>query len=288
MGLSSDAADRYASQREFQWIDISGLRPGRYTVLAQVNPYGHIEEADATNNVVREGRLIPGVIGAEVVQERSGHERVSVELSASIVAPEVPARKSASCEPTAASSDCYLSASPAGPLAFRIAQQPAHGSVSIGTQRGTSATARYEPAPGYAGEDSFTYTATDVRGLTSPPASVRIIPPSEPSPTSGGGAQVGRASDIGRILTSLGLRRQRGRWYALLRLGKDSLVRGRLDRRRGSRYVLERGLRPKKLSRGRQRLALGRLKPRGRYRVRLELASDGQRELVERRFRAVR
>lgn len=180
MGLSSEAADRYASQREFQWLDVSGLRPGPYTVLAQVNPYGHIEEADRTNNVVRESRLIPGVIAADVVQARSGDEKAALELSASVVAPEVPARKHASCEPKAASSDCYVSASASGPLRFRIVQPPAHGSVILAAQQQTTAIAFYRPAPGYAGEDSFTYTATDARGLTSSPASVRLLAPRRP------------------------------------------------------------------------------------------------------------
>ncbi len=296
MGLSSEAADRYASQREFQWIDISGLRPGRYTVLAQVNPYGHIEEAEDTNNVVRESRLIPGVVAAEVLQERSRDEGVTVELSASVVAPEIPARKSASCEPTAASGDCYVSASPSGPLTFRIDQQPTHGSVSLTNQRETTATARYDPAPGYAGEDSFTYTATDGRGLTSPPARVRmVLRPAQPSHPSDDGAQLGRTPSARpivpsprRILTSLKVRRQRGRWYAVLRLGKDSFVRGRLDRRRGSGYVLDRRLERRRLTPGRRRLPLGRLNRGGRYRVGVEVVSDGQRELVERRFRAAR
>jgi hypothetical protein len=62
MGLSPGAADRYASQREFQWIDIAGLRPGGYTLRAIANPTGSIIESGPPNNVVlepREGGRLP-------------------------------------------------------------------------------------------------------------------------------------------------------------------------------------------------------------------------------------
>lgn len=80
------------------------------------------------------------------------------------------------------------------------------------------------------------------------------------------------------------MRRLRGRWYAVLQLGKDSVVRGRVDVRRGSGYVLDRRLKRRRLTHGRQRLSLGRLKPGVRYRVQLDVASGRQRERGERRF----
>ena len=286
MGLSPRGADRYASQREFQWIDISGLRPGRYTLRAEVNPHGHIEEANAANDVVTESRLVPGVIAADVTESRPVHQGADVELSASVVAPEVPARTSAFCEPSAASSDCYVRASASGPLTFRILEQPRHGSVTLSAQRGTAATARYEPAPGYAGEDSFAYTAMDARGLVSPPASVRILPPADPSRSREDGGEAGRSRPSARVVTALAVKRRRGRWYALLRLAADAVVGGRLDRRRGTGYVRERRLKRTTLTTGRRWLALGHLRRGGRYRLRLEIASAGRSELVTRRFRA--
>ena len=38
MGLSPGGADLYSAQREFQWVDISGLAPGPATVRGQANP----------------------------------------------------------------------------------------------------------------------------------------------------------------------------------------------------------------------------------------------------------
>jgi hypothetical protein len=61
-------------------------------------------------------------------------------------------------------------------LSFAISSQPAHGTVSITSQNGLSATAKYDADKGiYRGTDSFTYRATDTRNLTSAPATVQIV-----------------------------------------------------------------------------------------------------------------
>ena len=59
-------------------------------------------------------------------------------------------------------------------LSFRIVKPPAHGTVSIASPNGTSATATYVADPGYEGADSFTYVTSDTRRLTSAPATVTI------------------------------------------------------------------------------------------------------------------
>ena len=46
MGLSPGAADRYASQREFQYVDVTGLAPGAYRLRGIANPDGHVLEDD--------------------------------------------------------------------------------------------------------------------------------------------------------------------------------------------------------------------------------------------------
>ncbi len=283
MGLSPGAADRYASQREFQWIDIAGLPPRMYTLRAIANPDGAILEADSLNNVLLEARVIPGVVANEPSIARSGTGPVAIDLLGQVVAPEIPARRAADCEPVAYSEHCYVRAEPNGPLKFRIVRAPRHGTVEISAENGPRATATYVPADGYRGGDDFEYTATDARGLESLPATVQVPEPSIPE--AGGKAA--------RLVKGLALRRRGGRWFVIARLDSSSRVGGRLDRlvqRSASArpYRLVRRLRPRRLARGRERIALGRLAP-GRYRVRLRFrGTDGRDATATRRFRVPR
>jgi len=277
MGLSPGAASRYASQREFQWIDIAGLRPGVYTLRATANPDGSIVESDSLNNQVAESRPIPGVLAADVAVSRSDASPLTIGLSGEVVAPHVPARRGADCEPSAGSADCYVWAAPEGPLRFRIARPPGHGTATVSDSDGARATAVYTPAPGYSGPDSFEYTATDARGLESPPARVEIAGPAAATAPPAGAVP-------GRLVAGLVLRRRGERWFAVVRLDAPARVRGRLERR-GSPYHLVRRIRPRRRAAGRRQIALGRLRP-GRYRLRLRFAAeDGRRAAVRRRFR---
>lgn len=277
MGLSPGAADRYASQREFQWIDVAGLRPGTYILRATANPDGSIVESDSLDNEVLESRTIPGVLAAGVAARRTGAAPLALGLSGEVVAPQVPARRAADCDPVATSEDCYVWAAADGPLRFRIVRPPSHGTATISDSDGTHATALYTPADGYSGSDSFVYTATDARGLESPPALVEVEGP--PGPAAG-------AVDPARrpLVAGFVLRRRGERWFAVVRLDASARVRGRLERR-GSPYRLVRTIRPRRPAAGRRRIALGRLSP-GRYRLRLRFsAADGRRVAVRRRFR---
>jgi hypothetical protein len=305
MGLSPGAADRYASQREFQWIDVSGLRPGAYTLRATANPDGSIVESSIANNVLREPRTIPGVLAAPATVERDGPSHVDVALSGEIVAPHIPARRAADCTPVATSEACYVRTEPAGQLRFRITRPPRHGTVAITSAAGLSATARYTAAEGSTEADSFEYTATDARGLESPPAVVTIHPPAASTPASATVTPLPPAADSPPrpLLAGLTLTRRGNRHYALLRLRAPARVTGRLERRvprsrrttpsgrrttAASRYQLVRRLRPRRLVSGRRTIALGRL-PAGRYRLRLRFAADdGRRLSVARRFRVAR
>jgi Lysyl oxidase/S-layer homology domain len=49
MGLSIGMGDEYEWFLAWQWIDITGLSSGTYTVRAKVDPYGHFVEEDETN-----------------------------------------------------------------------------------------------------------------------------------------------------------------------------------------------------------------------------------------------
>jgi hypothetical protein len=287
MGLSPGAADRYASQREFQWIDVAGLRPGEYMLGATANPDGSIVESDTRNNVLREPRMVPGVLAGGQRVPRSDGTELSIGLSGEVVAPEVPARRAADCDPTAGSESCYVWAAASGALDFRIVRPPRHGTVVISVEAGLAATALYTPEEGHRGPDSFEYAATDARGLESPPALVEIeaLPPPGGSAGSDAFTPGGDAGSVlGGLLKGLAVRRRGERWYAVVRLAVGATVRGRLERR-GSPYRPMRRLRPRRLAPGRRQIALGRLRA-GAYRLRLRFAApDGHRLTARRRFR---
>ena len=99
-----------------------------------------------------------------------------------VVAPGVPARRSGGCQPGRTTRGCYVWASAAGPLRFSVVREPAHGVVALAPGAdGLHAGATYTPAAGFSGEDSFTYVATDARGLTSKPATARVTVPAAPA-----------------------------------------------------------------------------------------------------------
>ena len=99
--------------------------------------------------------------------------RSALALAGTVVAPDVPARRSGGCTP-GASRSCYVWAAAAGPLSFRVVEEPRHGTVALAPGGGLQAAATYTPAAGFAGEDRFTYVATDARGLTSSPATATV------------------------------------------------------------------------------------------------------------------
>ncbi|CAN9504913.1 unnamed protein product [Ophioblennius macclurei] len=52
-GLSPGCYDTYNADIDCQWIDITDVKAGHYTLKINVNPYYQIEESDYTNNIVR-------------------------------------------------------------------------------------------------------------------------------------------------------------------------------------------------------------------------------------------
>ncbi len=120
-------------------------------------------------------------------------------LSGAVVAPGVPARRSGGCQPGRTTRGCYVWASAAGPLRFSVVREPAHGVVALAPGAdGLHAGATYTPAAGFSGEDSFTYVATDARGLTSKPATARVTVPAGPGGGAGRGARAGSALEGAR------------------------------------------------------------------------------------------
>src|SRR5919202_6059996 len=80
MGISPGAGFRYASQVPGQWIDVTDLAPGPYVFQATVNPLGLIDEADPTNNVVQQLRMIPGTTATNVAARTEMGRPVTVRL----------------------------------------------------------------------------------------------------------------------------------------------------------------------------------------------------------------
>ncbi len=268
MGLSPGAADRYSAQRERQWVDVTGLEPGPAVMRAQANPLLCILESDATNNATSQARRIPGVRVAGATGSTAAATPLTLALAGTVVAPEVPARRSGGCTP-GSSRSCYVWASAAGPLGFRVVEEPRHGAIALAPDTGPRAEATYTPAAGFAGEDRFTYVATDARGLTSSPATVRVTVAAAGSPPPAI-APVG--VDRAR-LTAVRVVRRNGRWRVVLRASAPARLSGRLERRVRGRRRSVRRLRTRRVAAGPARVALGRL-GRGRYRLRLDV--DGR------------
>jgi hypothetical protein len=84
---------------------------------------------------------------------------VAVSLKGTIVAPDVLGKKESDPNPPAKAD---------GNLAY-AATNGAHGTVTV-----SGSTATYTPAAGFTGADSFTFTATDSRGLQSKAATVAV------------------------------------------------------------------------------------------------------------------
>jgi hypothetical protein len=257
MGLSPGGADIYTAQLERQWVDITGLDPGRVVVRGEANPLHCVLESNSANNDTQVTREIPGVRVADV----SGGS--SVSLSGVVVAPQVPARRSGGCVPGAGSKSCYVWASAAGPLRFSVTREPSHGTIGLAPGAdGLHASATYTPVAGYSGPDSFSYVATDLRGLTSRPATAHVMA-ATPSPAAV--SQTPRLSKV-RVV------RRHGRWQLRLRSSRSGRLFGRIERRRGKWRVVRR-LRERILDRGPDRIGLGPVQ-RGRYR--LVLRVNGQ------------
>jgi hypothetical protein len=256
MGLSPGASDRYRSQRHWQWIDITGLPAGPYVLRGVANPARYVIESDTSNNVVDERRVVPGATASPLVMETAPGQPATGELTGTVAAPEVPARRSAACEPDPAAGGCYVSVSPGAPVRFAVAEPPQHGDVTIEAAGAGTATARYVPDPGFVGDDRFTYTVTDERELQSPPATVAIA------------VRAAQQSAPRRAPASrLRLRRIGRRWYAILRVHARCRVTGAL-RRRG---VVVRRVGLRRLAPGRRWVALGTLRRPGRYVLRLRV-----------------
>jgi hypothetical protein len=176
MGLSPrGGGDLYEAATGLNWVDVTGLVPGTYTLRVTANPSGQILESDRTNNVLRVKRVIPGVVASGIVARSPSGLTTSLPLAAEVLAPAVPGRSSADCQPPLTGDRCYVRTSARGPLRFEVVRPPAHGTAVLLTTSGADARVAYQPADGFSGTDSFTYAATDARGLRSAVETVVVL-----------------------------------------------------------------------------------------------------------------
>jgi hypothetical protein len=149
------------------YFDVTGVAPGVAQVAEVVDPTNSILEADETvNNTATTTAKIPGVTAGALSASTTAGKAVAVALSGQAVFPEIKGRTT----PGGA-----LANAVGQPIAYSVTQ-PGHGSVSV-----AGGTATYAPAASYSGPDSFSYTARDVRGLVSSPATVSINVAAAPS-----------------------------------------------------------------------------------------------------------
>jgi hypothetical protein len=196
MGISPGHGDYYFASLAQQWVDITGVAAGSgYTIRMTVNPDGAIAESDTSDNTITMPVTVPGATAAPASGTTSAGKAVDVALSGTVLGPTVKARINESCDMFSAS--CFQ-VTPATIAGFSVVAGPAHGSVTIATQTGGTAVARYTPAAGYTGTDSFTYRTTDSRGLASAPATVSL------TVGTGGGASGGTGASGGSGATTPG------------------------------------------------------------------------------------
>ena len=174
MGISYHYGDYYPAQSADQWVDVTGLLPGKYRLRATVNPEGFVHETTMTNNVLTEWRSIPGTGAIPRSVSAAANQAKIVPLEGKVYAYNTPALRNG--EPCLTRTDraCYVWTSINGPLKFRVVRRPAHGQLGFLSRSGLVGRYRYTPTAGFRGRDSFTFTVIDGRGLTSRPATVSI------------------------------------------------------------------------------------------------------------------
>lgn len=150
LGISPGWEDVYGSSLAFQWVDVSGVAPGRYWVAVDTDPDGVIAESNELNprTFAADEAVVPGWLARPIdAGTVATGTRTTLQLAA----------------------DAF--GSPVGPQ-YKIVDPPDHGALDRATGEWfDGASVAYTPAPGYSGADSFHYVARDPTSPfpTSPP-----------------------------------------------------------------------------------------------------------------------
>lgn len=142
MGVSAGWRDFYDRSLPFQWVDVSDVQPGNYSIRSDVDPDGVIAESAEQNAPVFTDFVLPGYVAKPVSKSVSGLTSSTVTLQA----------------------DQF--GSPTAGRQFRIEEGPNRGTVSPGSGTwfsGSSVT--YTPERGYTGKVTFTYSARETGKL---------------------------------------------------------------------------------------------------------------------------
>lgn len=134
-GISPGWRDRYTSNLGFQWVDISNVQPGEYWLREEVNPEHEILEEGTGTKVAyaTEPTIVPGFDALPQAVSTSDGEPVTIPLASEAWNDED--------SPT-----------------YSIVSGPRHGVLE--PVNGTDQII-YRPSSGYAGQDSFTFSASD-------------------------------------------------------------------------------------------------------------------------------
>jgi hypothetical protein len=186
MGLSRGWGDHYPTFLEHQWVVVTGLKAGTYTLRAEVNPGREFTEANTANNVLDTPREIPGATAQATSATTQPGTPVSAQLAGTVEGKTVAVYFGTANRP----GQSQFEPDADDDLDFTILSGPANGTLSSVTTTGdTTAQVIYTPNPGHTGTDTFTYKTTESRGLDSAETTVTINvegpaqpPPGEPDP----------------------------------------------------------------------------------------------------------
>jgi hypothetical protein len=139
-GISPGWRDKYGSNLGFQWVDISDVLPGEYWLREDVNPEGKILEEGRGEKAAYATKptVVPGFDA--LPQQVSTYVNEPVTITTTSTRWEEEHQQ------------------PLGEPDYTIVSQPQHGTLQ---QISGTAQAIYTPEAGYAGPDSFTFSASD-------------------------------------------------------------------------------------------------------------------------------
>jgi hypothetical protein len=213
-GISAGWLDYYPYDLPFQWVDVSDVAPGPYRLAADVDPDNFVLERNEANNgpaLASSIVTVPGYVALPVTTAGRGAQTIA------------------------------LTAQPFGrpglPV-FAIESGPAHGTLSVvaGVPLAKPEVV-YTPHPGFAGKDTFTYSARDSSSAFPTRARAGVVTVTVPTASS---------STRLRLLTGLRFRRH----------GRSLRVRARATRSGVLRIHVKRGKR--RLGSCRKRVRSGR------------------------------